>query len=92
VDLNAEFLRILDEEELYWYRRYNEIWLPTGDNNTSFFHRVASGKRIKHTLFSLQDGSTIIKGNENLLAHATQYYKALFGPGEGNAIDLDSDL
>jgi hypothetical protein len=85
-------IHFLDEEELYWYNRCHETWLLKGDNNTSFFHRVRSGQRTKQTIFSLQDGSTTIKGNENLLIHATQYYKALFGPCEGNAFDLDPNL
>jgi hypothetical protein len=92
VNLNAELLHMLDEEELYWYRGCNETWLLKGDNNTSFFHRVASGQRRKQTIFSLQDGSTTIKGNDNHLAHATQYYKVLFGPGDGNAFEPDLDL
>jgi hypothetical protein len=37
VALNVELLHILDEEELYWYRRCHETWLLKRDNNTSFF-------------------------------------------------------
>jgi hypothetical protein len=52
VALNVELLHILDEEELYWYRRCHEIWLLKGDNNTYYFHKIASGQR-KNNLFSL---------------------------------------
>jgi hypothetical protein len=31
----------------------------------------------------------VIEGDENLLKHATNYYKELFGPGIGNTIPLD---
>jgi hypothetical protein len=54
--------------------------LLKGDNNTEFFHRVANGKRRKQTIFTLKCGDRIVTGDDNLMAHATEYYKALFGP------------
>jgi hypothetical protein len=91
VALNVELLHILDEEELYWYRRCHETRLLKGDNNTSFFHKISSGQRRKQSIFSLQDGCTTIKAN-CLLDHATQYYKNLFWPGGGNAFELSPGL
>jgi hypothetical protein len=66
--------------------------LLKGDNNTEFFHRIANGRKRRQTLFSLQDGGTTVVGTENLLTRATAYYKSLFGPGNGNAFELESDL
>jgi hypothetical protein len=40
----------------------------------------------------LQSGSVTIQGDEELLKHATSYYKDLFGPGDDNAIDVDPSL
>jgi hypothetical protein len=88
----VELWHILDEEELHWYKRCHEKWLLEGDNNTKFFHKVANGRKRQHAIFSLQDGANVITGNENLLKHATTYYKALFGPGEGDAFNLDQAL
>jgi hypothetical protein len=85
-------MKILDEEEMYWYKRSHENWLLKGDNNTSFFHRIANGKKRKQTIYSLQDGDVNISGDENLLKHATEYYKCLFGPGTRDALTLDPDL
>jgi hypothetical protein len=42
--------------------------------------------------FSLQDGESNISEDENLVKHATDYYKTLFGPGVGNAFDLDHTI
>jgi hypothetical protein len=44
INLKAELLHILDEEELYWYKRSHATWLLKGDNNTEYFHRTANGK------------------------------------------------
>ena len=38
------------------------------------------------------DGDQVIEGEDNLLNHATAYYKELFGPAEGNAFALDPNL
>ena len=49
--MQTELLRLL-EEESYWHKRSNSMWLLKGDSNTAFFHRVANGKKGR-TLFSL---------------------------------------
>jgi hypothetical protein len=90
--LRAELMKILDDEELYWYKRCHEIWLLKGENNTEFFHRIANGRKRKQTIFYLQDGEQNISGDENLIRHATEYYKNLFGPRSGNSMDLDPEL
>jgi hypothetical protein len=54
--LQVEFQKILDEEELYWYKRSHETWLLKGDNNTNFFHRVSNGRRRKQTIYALYEG------------------------------------
>jgi hypothetical protein len=51
----GELMTILEEEELYWYKRENETWLYDGDNNTKYFHRIANGRRRKNTIFSLEN-------------------------------------
>jgi hypothetical protein len=90
--LLAEMLKILEEEELHWFKRNHEIWLLQGDNNTDFFHRVANGRKHKHTLYVLENGLNHITGDEELLKYATSYYKTLFGHGSGNAFALDPSL
>lgn len=45
--IHTELLRLSEEEELYWHKRSNNMWLLKRDNNTAFFHRVANGKKKK---------------------------------------------
>jgi hypothetical protein len=33
-----------------------------------------------------------VKGTKNLIKLATEYYKSLFGPGEGNLFEVDANL
>ena len=46
----------------------------------------------KHSMVSLKCGATIIEGTKNLLAHATEYYKDLFGLAPGNICHIDASL
>lgn len=80
VQLQCAILKILKEEELYWYRRSHEKWFAKGDNMTKYFHTIANGRKRKDTIISLLDGNYIIEGDDNLLKHATDFFKDLFGP------------
>lgn len=87
--LCAEYNEILNNDELFWLQQSNERWLLKGDRNTTFFHRVANGRKRKNTIHSFVNGDVVIEGTENLLRHATDFYKELFGPANGNMFHLD---
>lgn len=70
----------LEQGETYWYERSHAKRLLKGDNNTSFFHKCASGRKRKNTIISLEKDGEVTEGVENLLQHATEYYAELFGP------------
>ena len=78
--LMSENLKSLEEEEMYWYERSHETWLLQGDNNTSYFHKCANGRKRKNNIISLEKDGCMIEGDENLLKHASEYYSDLFGP------------
>jgi hypothetical protein len=90
-ELQYENMRLLEEEELYWYKRSHEEWLLKGDN-TEFFHRIANGKKRKNTIFSLQGEGGVVEGDENLVSLATNFYKELFGPSTDHNIPLNLNL
>jgi hypothetical protein len=88
IELKTELFHILDEE-LYWYKRSHETLLLKGDSNTEYFHRIANGKKRKQSIFSMKDGADTIFRTDNRIKHATDYYKKLFGPREGNNFGLE---
>ena len=49
------------------------------------------GGREKNTIHSFTVGEVVIEGTQNLLAHATSFYKELFGPARGNMFHLSAD-
>ena len=49
-------------------------------------------EREKNTILSFKKGDEVVEGDSNLLAHATEYYKILFGPEQGYSFPLAPDL
>ena len=91
VDVSTELHDILVNEEIYWLQQSHERWLLKGDLNTDYYHKIANGRKRKNTIHSLKAGDAEIEGTNNLIAHATEYYKNPFGPGSGNLFHLDPD-
>lgn len=81
-------LKIFEQEEIYWNERSNSTWLLKGDGNTEFFHS-GKWKKRKNTIYALQHENRVIEGDDNLLNHATGYYRDLFGPANKPPIDLN---
>ena len=92
MEVQKQIHEILTEDELYWCKRSHSTWLLEGENNTEFFHRIANGRKRKHTIISLTDGDNIIEGDSDLITHATEYYRNLFGPASGNTFPLNENL
>jgi hypothetical protein len=88
--IQAELLRLIEEEEMYWHKRSNENWLLKGDNNTGYFHEKTMEKR-KNTIFHLEKDGENIDKEEDILKHATEYYRDLFGPSENPTFSLDPE-
>lgn len=89
--LSGELQQLMVNEELYWLQQSHETWLLKGDKNIAFYHRIANGKKRKNNVHSFSCGDTTIEGTNNLLKHATGFYKDLFGPAAGNIFHLDPD-
>ena len=88
----SENLKSLEKEEMYWYERSHETWLLQGDNNTSYFHKCANGRKRKNNIISLEKDGCMIEGDENLLKHASEYYSDMFGPPIEYNVQLDPTL
>jgi hypothetical protein len=53
---------------------------------------VANGRKGKNTMFSLKENDILIEGTDNLISHATAYYKNLFGPAASNILDFHVNM
>ena len=55
-----------------------------GKQYHKFFYRIANGRRMKRNYTYFFFGDDRIEGCDNLLKHATEYCKQLFGLAQGN--------
>jgi hypothetical protein len=63
--------------------------LLQGDDNTCFFHLIASNKRWKQRIFRLEQEDGSIVGDNEIKRYITRYYKNLFGQPMESDIHLD---
>jgi hypothetical protein len=89
--IQTELMKTLEEEELYWHKRSNENWLLQGDNNTEYFHKNANRKKRKNIIFNMEKDDGNISKYDDIVKHATEYYKELFGPSESPTFSLNPD-
>ena len=59
--------------------------------NTDYFHKIANRRKRKNTIHSLKSGVVEIEGTDDLISHATEFYKNLFGPAPGNLFHMDPE-
>ena len=53
---------------------------------------MANGRKRANAIVSFMDGGDSIEGDSNMIEHATNYYKNLFGPAPGNAFPLNVEI
>jgi hypothetical protein len=77
--IERQLEEIFEFEELQWQRRGGVKWILKGDSNNSYFHGVASGRKKKCIIFSLETEDGIIHDQQAIREPVESYYKDLFG-------------
>lgn len=52
--LGDEYVKILTQEETYWFQQAKIKWINMGDQNTSFFNQSVLLRRRKHNTKALK--------------------------------------
>ncbi|KAL4340570.1 hypothetical protein GQ457_08G000230 [Hibiscus cannabinus] len=82
-DLLIELEHLLDQEELLWKQKSRSDWISQGDRNTSYFHRRAISRRLRHknSRIKLPDGMWC--DDESILKEeAACFFKTLFADND----------
>lgn len=70
-----EFLKLLEQQEIYWKQRSKQYWLREGDQNTNFFHKYATGRRRQNQIRKLKDKNGVWKEKkEDLQQIISEYF------------------
>ena len=63
-----------------------------GQTCTRYFMNKMSGRKRKNRIIHFMDGDETIEGDGNLLAHATDFYKTLFGHSDIAPVRMGFDF
>lgn len=77
--VEQELKKIYIQEEIFWKQRATETKIKEGDKDTKYFQRLANGKRRKKHITSLLTDEGWVKEVPDLIKHASEFYKYLFG-------------
>lgn len=71
--------RILEMEEILWRQKSRVQWLKEGDQNTKFFHKMASIKRSINHIHCLKVGDEMVEDVEDIKTQMEDYFINQFG-------------
>lgn len=85
VQVQKEYLRLLEQQNSYWRQRAKEFWLKDGDINSKFFHNAVKRMRRNNNIVRLKnsDGNWISEKDE-LDELVFQHFNQLFNSSRGN--------
>ena len=74
-----EYMKLLEQKEVYWKQRAKQFWLKDGDQNTRFFRNFALGRKKNNQLVRLQDKHGDWKEDREDIQHIVmEYFEDLF--------------
>lgn len=79
LSIKASLDEIYLEEEIYWKTRAKHKWLEEGDLNTKFFHAIASHRKKKNRINSLEIDGVATTNLGHIQKHVVQYYRDILG-------------
>lgn len=68
----------MKRKEVYWAQNSRIRWLKEGDRNTNFFHTVASIKRRKNAINSIEIEGEKISSPTRIKKEAVKFFKEIF--------------
>ncbi|XP_030479441.1 uncharacterized protein LOC115696692 [Cannabis sativa] len=75
----ARFQEVLIKKEIFWRQRSKQLWLKEGDQNSKYFHAMATSRRRNNSIQRLKnDQGMWIDWDNNLSGLMVDYFSKLF--------------
>ncbi|KAH6775310.1 hypothetical protein C2S52_012871 [Perilla frutescens var. hirtella] len=72
--VEGKMAELLRKEELMWKQRSRVAWLSEGDKNTSFFHRMASGRQKRNCISQIRNSDGVLIQDINEVENVFRLY------------------
>nr|CCA66178.1 hypothetical protein [Beta vulgaris subsp. vulgaris] len=82
-EAQVELWKWIKRREMYWAQNSRVTWLKEGDRNTMFFHAIASNKRRKNSITTVEVDGLKIDEPSRIKWEATTYFKKIFKEEHG---------
>ncbi|XP_077219030.1 uncharacterized protein LOC143853179 [Tasmannia lanceolata] len=76
--LIQEHKELLMLKKISWRQRSRVKWLLEGDKNTAFFHAMASARRRRNRIESLEVEGEIVSDKERIIEEIIEFYRSLY--------------
>ena len=88
IRIKSELNALYEKEEKMWQQRSRVQWLKNGDQNTKFFHGIATQRKRKNFIKGLRDGNGVWQEDEEVFsAVITDFYTHLFTSSNPQALN-----
>ena len=88
--LEGRRITLLLEREETWRLKSRATWLECGDDNTTFFHAYARGRKVANTVWSLEDEQgTVHDTFEGMAITGEEHFKKLYkAPAQATLVEV----
>jgi len=70
---------IIKEEEILWRQRSIVHWLKEGNSNSSYFNKIANGRRRRNVILSFSQKMWHLNNKKETEQAFYLFYKSIFG-------------
>jgi hypothetical protein len=85
--LKRHIIRLLSYKQQYWKKRCTERWIKYGDENSKFFHRIATERHRKNAIATItREDGVILSEHEEKANELFQAYKQRLGVTESHSM------
>ncbi|XP_020258398.1 uncharacterized protein LOC109834794 [Asparagus officinalis] len=85
-DLKDQVLSLANAEEIKWKQRSRVQWLKEGDNNSAFFHKVASFHHRKNFIPHLIINDSFISLDSDITQSFLSFFSNLFSKPQASSL------
>jgi hypothetical protein len=77
--VKSHYEKLLHAQFLYWKKRCTTTWIKLGEENTKYFHSMATIRYKKNTIVSLVAEDGRVADHEEMAAMALNCYRNIMG-------------